>query len=153
MRVKILIINGPNLNMLGVRETSIYPQATLEQNIGAAAEYKYEMPVKVDHFQSNHEGGLIDRIQQARGAYDLLVVNAGALTHYSIGLRDALLACEAPFAEVHLSNIFAREPFRRVSVLSDIAFCVISGAGEASYTLAIIAGLNLLKKKSKEKKK
>ncbi|HOT75958.1 MAG TPA: type II 3-dehydroquinate dehydratase [Candidatus Wallbacteria bacterium] len=153
MRLKILIINGPNLNMLGLRETSVYPQAPLERIVGAAAEYKYEMPVKVDHFQSNHEGELIDRIQDARGAYDLLVVNAGALTHYSIALRDALLACETPFAEVHLSNVFAREPFRHVSVMADIAFCVISGAGETAYTLAIIAGINLLKKKFKEKKK
>lgn len=144
MKAKVLILNGPNLNMLGTRETGIYPAVTLEKVMEATRGYNYCRPVVIDHFQSNHEGALIDRIHQAVGAYDFLVVNAGALTHYSIALRDALLAAGLPFAEVHISNVFAREPFRHASVLSDIAFTVISGGGELAYALGVTAGLEYL---------
>ena len=149
MKTKILIINGPNLNMLATRETSIYPAVTLERMLEITREFNYCRPVEIDHFQSNHEGALIDRIQTAGSAYDFLVVNAGALTHYSIALRDALLAAGLPFAEVHISNIFAREPFRHKSVFSDIAVTVISGGGELAYALGITAGIDHLAKKNR----
>ncbi len=149
MNIKILIINGPNLNLLGSRETSLYQTLTLEEVIGLARDYKYEKPVKIDHFQSNHEGDIIERIHSSRSNYDLLILNAGALTHYSIAIRDALLAVRIPFAEVHITNIFAREEFRHKSVTADLAFCVIAGAGALSYSLAIIAGLDLMAKKNK----
>ncbi len=148
MCIKVLIINGPNLNLLGSRETSLYQTLTLEDIISLARDYKYEKPVKIDHFQSNHEGGIIDRIHCARSNYDLMVLNAGAFTHYSIAIRDALLAAGIPFAEVHITNIFAREEFRHKSVIADLAFCVIAGAGALSYPLAITAGLDWLAKKN-----
>lgn len=146
MKTKVLIINGPNLNMLGTRETSVYPAVTLDRMLEITREFNYCRPVEIDHFQSNHEGALIDRIQSAGPAYDFIVVNAGALTHYSIALRDALLAAGLPFAEVHISNVFAREPFRHKSVLSDIALTVISGGGELAYALGIAAGIGHLAK-------
>lgn len=150
---RILIVNGPNLNLLGTREPSVYGGSTLEELVAAARSRDYGTGVAIDHFQSNHEGELIDRIQEASGRYDLLVINAGGLTHTSVCIRDAVLASGMLTVEVHISNIFAREPFRRASLLSDVAACVMSGAGKAAYGLAVEAGLSLLAEKDRNKSK
>ena len=145
MIYKILIINGPNLNMLGKREAPIYGRETLDELIAFAAGRDYGVKIKIESFQSNHEGDIIDRIQKDAEKFDLLVVNAGGLTHTSVSLRDAFLSVKTPFIETHISNIFAREEFRRSSLLSDAAAAVISGGGRLAYALAIEAGLEFLK--------
>jgi 3-dehydroquinate dehydratase-2 len=136
----ILVLNGPNLNLLGTREPATYGSTTLadiEQRLRTLAEGH-----TLAFFQSNHEGALIDRIHQAgREDVDFILINPAALTHTSIGLRDALLGVDIPFIEVHLSNVFAREPFRHHSYLSDIAAGVISGLGAQGYELALAAAL------------
>ncbi len=136
----ILVLNGPNLNLLGTREPATYGSTTLddiEQRLRTRAEGH-----ELAFFQSNHEGALIDRIHQAgREDVDFILVNPAALTHTSIGLRDALLGVDIPFIEIHLSNVFAREPFRHHSYLSDIAVGVISGLGAQGYELALAAAL------------
>jgi len=136
----ILVLNGPNLNLLGTREPATYGSTTLddiEQRLRTQAKGH-----ELAFFQSNHEGALIDRIHQAgREDVDFILVNPAALTHTSIGLRDALLGVDIPFIEVHLSNVFAREPFRHHSYLSDIAVGVISGLGAQGYELALAAAL------------
>lgn len=142
---KVLIVNGPNMNMLGRRETSIYGSLTLEEIIELTRNQPYGAAVEIDHFQSNFEGDLIDRIQDARERYDLLVVNAGGLTHTSVCLRDALILSEVPFVEVHISNIFSREDFREQSVTADRALCFIAGGGVHAYVLGVMAGVNHLK--------
>ncbi|BAN69828.1 type II 3-dehydroquinate dehydratase [endosymbiont of unidentified scaly snail isolate Monju] len=136
----ILVLNGPNLNLLGTREPATYGSTTLtdiEQRLRTLAD-EHELAF----FQSNHEGALIDRIHQAgREDVDFILVNPAALTHTSVGLRDALLGVDIPFIEIHLSNVFAREPFRHHSYLSDIAVGVISGLGAQGYELALAAAL------------
>lgn len=136
----ILVLNGPNLNLLGTREPGIYGTATLadiERQVTAAAAAKGHA---LQHFQSNHEGALLDRIHQAGGdGTGFILINPGALTHTSVALRDALLGVGIPFIEVHLSNVFAREPFRQHSYLSDVAVGVISGLGPQGYLLALEA--------------
>jgi 3-dehydroquinate dehydratase-2 len=134
----ILVLHGPNLNLLGTREPKIYGSVTLEEinrnltNLATAAD------IELANFQSNAEGELIDRIQRAvREGVDFIIINPAAYTHTSIALRDALAAVELPFVEVHLSNIFAREPFRRKSYFSDLAQGVISGLGPKGYELAL----------------
>ena len=137
---KVLLINGPNLNLLGTREPERYGSATLAQIEGDCRHRALELGLEFVCFQSNGEGALIDRIQQAaRENVDFLVINPGAYTHTSIGLRDALLAVGIPFVEVHLSNIHAREPFRQHSYLSDVAHGVIIGLGALGYRLALEA--------------
>ncbi len=134
--MKILIINGPNINMLGKREPGHYGGITfmeLEELIRERAE---KHGIAIDFFQSNSEGDIVTCIQQAE-SYDGIIINAGAYTHTSIAIRDALLSIKAKFIEVHLSNVFAREPFRHQSYLSDIAFGVIAGFKEDSYLLAL----------------
>jgi len=135
--MRVLLLNGPNLNLLGLREPGLYGADTLaeiEQRLGAQAA---ERGVELACFQSNHEGALVDRIHQARGQVDGILINAGALTHTSIALRDALLGVAIPFVELHLSNVHAREAFRHNSYLADKAIGVISGFGPASYELAL----------------
>ncbi|MFN5195397.1 MAG: type II 3-dehydroquinate dehydratase [Cyanobacteriota bacterium] len=135
--MRVLLLNGPNLNLLGQREPGLYGAQTLagiEQALQRQAE---AMGVALDTFQSNHEGALVDRIHQARGASDGILINAGAYTHTSIALRDALLAVAIPYVELHLSNVHAREPFRHHSCLADRAVGVITGFGAASYRLAL----------------
>ncbi len=135
--MRVLLLNGPNLNLLGLREPGLYGADTLaeiEQRLGAQAA---ERGVELSCFQSNHEGALVDRIHQARGQVDGILINAGALTHTSIALRDALLGVAIPFVELHLSNVHAREAFRHNSYLADKAIGVISGFGPASYELAL----------------
>ena len=134
--MNILVINGPNINMLGKKELGHYGQIRfyqLEDLIREQAE-KYDMDI--DFFQSNSEGEIVDCIQKASG-YDGIIINAGAYTHTSIAIRDALLSINAKFIEVHLSNVFAREPFRHHSYLSDIAIGVIAGFREDSYLMAV----------------
>lgn len=145
----ILLINGPNLNLIGSREPEIYGSTELDDLIEAARSTVKDTSagkVELTPFQSNHEGEIVDRIQAAKAEYqeDFIVINAGALTHTSIAIRDALLSVAIPFIEVHLSNIFAREEFRRVSYLSDIAKGIICGFGPQSYQLALSQAVNEL---------
>jgi len=142
----LLVLNGPNLNLLGQREPSLYGRTTLaeiEQRVRALVE---KAGKSVEFFQSNAEHELIDRVQQAGSqTVGYIIVNAGALTHTSIGLRDAFKASGLPFIEVHISNVYAREAFRRQSYLSDIAAGVIVGLGPRGYELAAQAALEQLK--------
>ena len=133
----LLLLNGPNLNLLGQREPGLYGADTLEaieQRLSAEAG---DLGVALTCFQSNHEGALVDRIHQARGQVDGILINAGAFTHTSVALRDALLGVAIPYVELHLSNVHAREAFRHHSYLADKALGVISGFGPASYSLAL----------------
>ena len=133
----LLLLNGPNLNLLGQREPGLYGADTLEaieQRLSAEAG---DLGVALSCFQSNHEGALVDRIHQSRGQVDGILINAGAFTHTSVALRDALLGVAIPYVELHLSNVHAREAFRHHSYLADQALGVISGFGPASYSLAL----------------
>ena len=141
----ILVINGPNLNLLGTRETHIYGNKTLEDIMAKLAANASNMGYKLAHFQSNAEHELIDQIQKSLNKVDFIIINPAALTHTSVALRDALLAVNIPFIEVHLSNVEAREDFRSKSYLSDIAVGRISGFGDLSYDLALIAAAHQLK--------
>jgi len=133
----VLVINGPNLNMLGSRETSIYGNTTLNDIIASLTHEASKELVAISHVQSNHEGVLVDAIQQAQGKVDFIIINPAAFTHTSVAIRDALLAVNIPFIEVHLSNVHAREPFRKHSYLSDIAVGVICGLGPQGYQYAL----------------
>ena len=134
---RFLILNGPNLNMLGRRDAGFYGVKTLEEINGEIGAVAARLGVEVEFFQSNHEGALVDCIQEARDRIDGLIVNGGALTHYGLTLKDALIDCRLPFVEVHLSNPLARDAWRRHSVLSDIARGQIAGFGWRSYTAAL----------------
>lgn len=139
---RILIMHGPNLNLLGTREPEIYGTDTLDDINQRLEQQAQHAGVDVDFFQSNAEHALIERVHRAREeGIGFIVLNPGALTHTSIGLRDALLGVEIPFIEVHLSNVHAREPFRQHSYLSDVAKGVIVGLGAQGYTLALEAAL------------
>ena len=137
--MKIFVINGPNLDMLGLREPEIYGSDTLESINRELAEYCASVGVQPEFFQSNSEGGIVDIIHSARGKADGIVLNAGAYTHYSIAIRDAISAVELPCVEVHLSNVHRREEFRHKSVLSAVCTGVICGFGKKVYRLAIDA--------------
>jgi len=134
---QVLVLEGPNLNLVGTREPEIYGDETLEQIHERIRARAQELGLDVAFFQSNHEGSLIDRLH-ARD-FDVAIVNAGGLTHTSVSLRDALLAVQRPFVEVHLSDPATREPFRHVSYLADIALTSIVGQGAAGYLLALDA--------------
>ena len=131
----VLVLQGPNLNLLGSREPEIYGRATLDEIHAEIATRAAALDLAVDFFQSNHEGALIDRVQ--RKDFDVAIVNAGGLTHTSVSLRDALLAVERPFIEVHLSDPAKREPFRSVNFLHDVALESIVGKGASGYSLAL----------------
>lgn len=138
MVANILIIHGPNLNLLGMREPAIYGQTTLEDINRNLIRTAQAAGVKINTFQSNAEYQLIDRVQEAmRDGTDFIIINPAGLTHTSVALRDALAATKLPFIEVHLSNIYARESFRRASYFSDIAVGVVSGLGAEGYALAL----------------
>ncbi len=136
---RLLLINGPNLNLLGTREPERYGHRTLGQIEADLGQQAADLGLELDCFQSNHEGALVDRIQAARGEVNFILINPGAFTHTSVALRDALLGVAIPFIEVHLSNVHAREPFRQHSYFSDIAVGQIVGLGAQGYTLALIA--------------
>ena len=136
--MSILVLHGPNLNLLGVREPGIYGQTTLGQIDAELAQIAADAGAKLQSFQSNHEGALIDRIHATRSdGTGHVIINPGGLTHTSVALRDALSAVALPFIEVHLSNIHRREPFRHRSYLSDVALGVICGLGPNGYRLAL----------------
>jgi len=137
--MRISVLNGPNLNLLGQREPEVYGRTTLAEIEAMVREAARTNGVELDWFQTNHEGELVDAVQALKGRADGALINAAALTHSSLALRDALLAVEVPFVELHLSNIFAREPARRHSMIADLALGMVTGFGAQSYLLALQA--------------
>jgi 3-dehydroquinate dehydratase-2 len=144
-RATVLVLHGPNLNLLGTREPQIYGHTTLNDIAMDLVNYGEELGVAVESFQSNSEGSLIDRIHEARTKARALIVNAGGYTHTSVALRDALAAVGLPVIEVHLSNLAAREEFRHRSLLAPICVGQITGLGAFGYRLALEAAVNLIK--------
>lgn len=146
--MKILVLNGANLNLLGLREPEIYGNTTLldiKQNL---QHYAQKHDVSLDFYQSNHEGNLVDKIQESliKSPVDFIIINPAAFTHTSVAIRDALLAVRVPFVEVHLSNVHSRESFRHHSFLSDVAVGVICGLGAYGYQAALEFAINYFKK-------
>lgn len=136
--MKILVLNGPNLNLLGTREPEIYGTETLHDIENRLTTLALESSIDIDFFQSNSEDGLIDRLHQAKkDSVDYVIINPGAFTHTSVALRDAFLGTDIPFIEVHVSNIYSREDFRKKSFLSDISTGLITGLGTAGYEFAL----------------
>lgn len=136
---RILVLHGPNLNLLGTREPEIYGSTTLDDINGMIAERAAEAGIETAFYQSNHEGDLVDAIQQANHKFDFIIFNAAAFTHYSIATRDAIAAIDVPVIEVHISNIHQREEFRHTSVLAPVAMGQICGLGVESYLAALEA--------------
>lgn len=135
--MRVLVLHGPNLNLLGAREPTTYGRVTLAEIDARLHNLAGERGATCECLQSNHEGALVDAIHAANGRFDAILINPGGLTHTSVVLRDALLAVGLPFVEVHLSNVHAREPFRHHSYLSDVARGVVSGFGAMSYELGL----------------
>ncbi|HZN15581.1 MAG TPA: type II 3-dehydroquinate dehydratase [Acidimicrobiales bacterium] len=144
MTKRVLLLSGPNLNLLGAREPLIYGDATLADHVATATAAAARHGLELDHVQSNHEGELVEAVHAARDRYDAIVVNAAALTHYGWSLHDALAAFAGKVVEVHLSNPFAREPWRHTSVVTPVADGCISGFGGMGYDLAIDAVARML---------
>lgn len=148
MPITILVANGPNLNLLGTREIDVYGHTTLDELMAGVAAHAESRGAVVRHMQSNVEGDLVEAVQAAAaggdGAADGVVLNAGALTHYSIALRDAIGAVDVPVVETHLSNVYAREDFRHTSAIAAVCVGVITGFGSTSYRLAVDALIDLL---------
>lgn len=144
---RILVLNGPNLNLLGLREPNHYGSHTLEQIVSQLHDQAQQAGIVLEHLQSNREYELIEAIHQAWGKVDFIIINPAAFTHTSVALRDALLGVAIPFIEVHLSNVHAREPFRHHSYLSDKAQGVICGLGAQGYEFALSAAINALQTK------
>lgn len=140
---KVLVINGPNLNMLGVREPGIYGESSLDAICKKVGERGKALDIECEFFQSNVEGEIVTAIQQAFGKADGIIINAGAYTHYSIAIRDAISAVKIPVIETHISNVFTREDFRHVSMIGPVCAGSVSGFGENSYIVALEA-LNLI---------
>jgi 3-dehydroquinate dehydratase-2 len=143
---KILVLNGPNLNLLGTREKDVYGSETLQDIAKKVSEEAARLNLDFDFVQSNHEGEIIDKIHDARGKYDFIIINPGAYTHYSYAIRDAVKAVEIPTVEIHLSNIHAREEFRSKSVIAPVCVGQICGFGSTSYVLAVNTAYLLLAK-------
>ena len=146
--MRILVMHGPNLNMPGQREAAVYGDATLSDINVAMKSLADDLGVEIETFQSNHEGELVDKLQQSKGQVDGIVINPAAFTHTSIALRDAFLAVSIPFVEVHISNVYSREPFRHKSLLSDVAIGVVAGFGPLSYTMGLKGLLGYFSEKS-----
>jgi 3-dehydroquinate dehydratase-2 len=144
---KVLVLHGPNLNLLGERETSIYGTKSLAEINQLMQKEGEQYGLELDFFQSNYEGALVEAIQKAKGNYDVIIINPAAYTHTSIALRDAILAVNIPTIEVHLSNIYKREEFRHRSFISGVAVGQIAGFGVFSYLLAVRAAAEIVKKK------
>jgi len=144
--IKILVMNGPNLNLLGEREPGVYGSLSLEDVNQRIKDFCDQNDVQVDFYQSNIEGELINALHEARIKYDGVVLNAGALTHYSIALRDAIASIRIPVVEVHMSNVHAREEFRKTSVIAPVCLGSISGFGYNSYILGVTAIIKSVKK-------
>jgi 3-dehydroquinate dehydratase-2 len=140
----ILVLHGPNLNLLGVREPEIYGRTTLAEIDASLAGLASDLGVGIDCYQSNHEGALIDRVQASRGHVAAIVINAGGFTHTSVALRDALAAADVPIVEVHLSNVHRREAFRHHSLIAGIATGQVLGFGADSYLLGLRAAVGLI---------
>lgn len=149
--MRVLVLHGPNLNLLGTREPQVYGTFTLEEINASLKQLADKLGVEVVFFQSNHEGELVDRLHQAVGKEDAVVFNPGAYTHYSLALRDAVAAIGLPVIEVHLSNIYAREEFRRHSVIAPVAAGQISGLGPLGYRLALQAAVELVQGRRQER--
>lgn len=144
--MKILLINGPNLNMLGTREPEKYGNITLNDVEASMHELAQQYGAELSCYQSNHEGELIDKIQGAKGVYDGIIINAGGYTHTSVALRDAISAISVPTVEVHMTNIHAREEFRHTSLLSGVCIAQVVGFKENSYNYALLGLIDYLKK-------
>ena len=142
--MKLLLLNGPNLNLTGRRETEIYGRTTLADIEKKCRDIAAAHGAELECFQSNHEGALIDKIQQVMGECDGIVMNPGALTHYSYSLRDAVACCEMPVIEVHMSDIHKREDFRKISVITPVCVKQICGFGKDSYKMGIDLLLKIL---------
>lgn len=140
----VLLLSGPNLNLLGEREPEIYGTETLDDHVASARATAEARGLALEHVQANHEGDLVDAIQQARGRCAAIVINAAAFTHYSWAIHDALATFEGPIVELHLSNPYARESWRHVSVVAPVATATIAGLGGHGYALAIEAVAKLL---------
>ena len=136
---QVLIINGPNLNMLGKREPEIYGKTTLDEINSMLEEHGKRLGIAVETFQSNHEGAIVDKIQEAATAQKGIIINPAAYTHTSVAIRDALLLLDIPVIEIHVSNIYKREPFRHKSLISDVATAQIVGFGVKGYSMALEA--------------
>ena len=143
--MRIAVLNGPNLNLLGQREPEVYGHTSLAEIEVMVREAARAAGVEIDWFQTNHEGAMVEAVQGLKGRADGALINAAALTHSSLALRDALLAVKIPFVELHLSNIFAREPERRHSVIADLAVGMVTGFGAQSYLLALQALMGRLR--------
>lgn len=144
--VKVLVLNGPNLNLLGTREPDVYGSVNLEQINGRLMTLGRELNVELEFFQSNHEGALIDKIHASVTDTGGILINPGAFTHYSIAIRDAISSVKLPCVEVHLSNVHAREEFRKTSVIAPVCAGQISGFGEMSYYLGLRALADIITK-------
>lgn len=142
---RVLVLHGPNLNLLGMREPEVYGTITLADINAALEKRAAELGLEITVVQTNHEGNLVDAIQQSQGKYGCIIINPAAFTHYSIAIRDALAGVAVPAIEVHLSNIYKREEFRHHSVISPVAVGQIAGFGADSYMLALEAADRLLK--------
>ena len=145
----ILLINGPNLNLLGTREPEIYGHKTLSQIENELIKAAKSKDIRLQCFQSNHEGEIVDKIQNSIGRIKGILINAGAFTHTSVAIRDALIGSKIPFIELHISNIFNREDFRKESFLTDKAIGIISGFGIKSYFLSLDGMIGYLKNNNK----
>ncbi len=145
MKEKVLVIHGPNLNMLGKREPEKYGTSTLDEINADIEAHCRKLDIEVQAFQSNHEGTIVEKIQQARDDFDAVIINPAAYTHTSVAIRDAVLLLDIPVIEIHLSNIYKREPFRHKSMLCDVVTGQIAGFGIYGYVMAIDAVDNIFK--------